>query len=50
MKYKIYFWLLNRMPFFMRSLPFIKKFYWQKEELERASKRAKEISDLIKWE
>lgn len=47
-KYRIA--LLNTVPYFMRSWPLIKKFYWQKEDIERARQRAKEISEKLNWD
>jgi hypothetical protein len=40
--------ILDSVPKFMRSWIFIKRFYWQKEEIEEAIKKSKELYKLFK--
>lgn len=40
------FWL-DWVPYFARSWPWIRRYYWQQEELDAAKKKAKEWEKLF---
>jgi hypothetical protein len=43
------YFLLDLVPEFFRDKWPMKRFYWQEEQIERAKKRAKEISETLNW-
>lgn len=54
--YKLFYlpelWLcfLERVPYCMRSCFFLRKFYWQRDEISRIRERARGIAKKIKWD
>jgi len=42
--------LMQLVPMFFRDKWPLKKYYWQKEELQKAENIAKRLSERIKWE
>lgn len=45
---KIYLWFLDRVPMPMRTWPWLRKFYWQKEDFDRADKLTDEYMKIFK--
>lgn len=43
-------WLLDRVPYFARSWPWLRQFYWQQEDIDRAETEAEEIMEKMRWE
>lgn len=40
-------WLFNLIPKWMRSLPLLRKFYWQEDEIEEAQERGQEFAETF---
>lgn len=41
--------LLDLAPIFFRTKWPMKRFYWQKEDIEQAEKKSRELMERIKW-
>lgn len=43
-------WVLNLVPKFLRGLPWIRRGYWQAEDLEAARERAEKLYGALVWD
>ena len=47
--FSLKFWLLDHLPMRMRGWPWLKRYYWQQEELDRAREEAKRLAEDLGW-